>query len=1553
MRVFDPAQMANGITSRYLGYLRSTFEFRDPDFRASFEQALNEGSLTKGPFLEITPGFTQGMTIPEMLSDLLGTKVDLGLMEALGKERRLYGHQDRAIRLVDSENMNVVVATGTGSGKTEAFLIPILTHLYREHCAGTLGSGVRALLLYPLNALANDQRRRLGEISTALERAGSSFRFTFGRYVGETPEDKSDRSRGGARHETDRLPGELVFRDEIRNTPPQILMTNYSMLEYLLLRPNDSDLFDAGRGLTWTFLVLDEAHQYRGSRGVEMALLVRRLKQRLDEGGCPRPLRCIATSATLAQGQEDAPGIAQFAADLFGEPFHPHSVVLAENALLRQSVGKRLELSDYDVLRDASEASSRNGLATISAVGRRLGVSLNPDCDVPTALGSVLVRDKRARRLMEVARGSPQDIKELGDQLFEDSECDSRSERLTALINLLAHARDPDSGAPLASARYHLLLRALDGIYLSYVPEKRVFLERGSSDDRGEVFEVGLCRECGQHYLLAGQRDLQTGRLSEPDRDPGSRGFGVRYLRPLDPEEIEQDPSDERTKFRSLCVECGCVGKDKPGCDHNHSLRVAVEPPPTDAERRDQISSCGRCEYSGTDPVREVVHGGDGPNVVVATAIFEGLSEKSRKILAFRDGRQEAAFFAWYAERTHKQFVRRAILLNVVQNLSHQSGGQLSLGDIAPVLREALRDAAELDSSAGNLEALREAWLDLYSELLTDQRRISLEGVGLLRWDIAWPAWQEETPRFLHDRLGLKKQEASDLAFLLLDTLRARGAVELATHGGIALTWGDMELRNQQTNVRIGPPRGDKRAIAWDGKQTNRSVLLSRVLQASSLRAGNSRDDAGDLLREFWKVLTSNDQRAPKPEDQLLLSVGDGKRLNPNWWRASLLDRDFRRYECTTCGHIHTRNVRNVCPRYRCPGILRQISDEGIPIDHYRMLYEQSRQRTLRAEEHTAQLETARARQVQRDFEVGNVNLLSCSTTFELGVDLGDLQTVFLRNVPPEPFNYVQRVGRAGRRTGRPGFAVTYCRRIPHDFYHFHQPAWMLNGWTRPPSLSLQNEKIVRRHMAAVGISGFLRDQRHRFGDVRELLGDATTPTLASDVANFLRLNEVHIAQHLAQVVPQKLHDQLGLCDGSWIEQVAGNESRLAEAESETQGDCLDLEELRDKASVRHDFQTAGWAQRRLTTIMAENALTYLSRKVVIPKYGFPVDVVELDLQRHNQSREARDVTLQRDLSIAISEYAPTAEVVAAKRVWRSFGLKRVPGRAWPRRKYRLCLQHHTFVQWVAGQDERPLPCGCKRAAYEYVEPRFGFITSQNQRVTEPRRRPQRHFTTRPFFAGLDRNSSSPILEHGVLNVIPAQPGTMVTLCEGRSGRGFNLCETCGAGFRSRKRRHETPFGQACDGRLGRPVALGHEFLTDIVQVDFLLPQHPAAGMDRLWFAYSMAYALAQGAAQTLDVPATDLSSTVRRRPSGDDYRIVLYDNVPGGAGLVARLSEIPVLTDVLREAHQRVGGACGCAETTSCYGCLRSFSNQFAHPNLQRGPVAAYLAEVLEKLLT
>ena len=831
-------EIAREVEGRYRRYLETTFYFKDPELRHSFSEALKTGQLSKGPFLEATPSFRRGITTEELFEELLTEPSHDALLSGVPRDMPLYLHQEQAIRKTHAEGRNVVIATGTASGKTETFLYPILLHLYNEFRAGQLGDGVRALILYPMNALANDQRERLGEICRRLQEAGSAFSPTFGQYIGETPKDENDSQRHARDHLDHRLPGELVLRKEMWESPPHILLTNYSMLEYLLIRPDDSPLFDDGRAQWWTFLVLDEAHQYRGSKGIEMGMLVRRLKNRLREGGRRGPFRCIATSATIAGGEHDRNAVAGFATELFGEEFREQDVILGAIDPPQDLSTGTLRQEDYQLLRRALDSGDA---ASLQAVAKRLSVDSNTFYDVSEKVGHILQHDGRSTRFRQLITVSPVSIVELAEVIFSDLDEPVREAALSDLVDLLVCAKDPSTGARLLAARYHLFLRSLEGAFLCYDPRRHILLER-RSQDRGMTFEVALCRECGQHYLVG---RIRNGMLQEAIRDPGHPDFGATFLRPIDEtastpiEEVSADPA----KILQLCTVCGAISSGNTGhssltCDHEESILVEQHDP-TD-ERPDQIPQCSNCGYRAPDPVREVVHGTDGPHAVIATTLYQTLPEDKRRVLAFADGRQEAAFFAWYLEDSYKDILNRNLMLVNAVSLQQSARAGLSISEMAIGLRDVYRERAVLPPTTGDLELQREAWIRLYREFLTDEPRISLEGVGLLRWHIHWPD-RFQVPEILFEwPWQLTEAESEDLVAIMLDFARADRAFEIRTVKGVPLTWNDLNLQATQNRLRIGLPRRQKGARnwpvrSWDGRMGRRSQFLVKLLMREGL----------------------------------------------------------------------------------------------------------------------------------------------------------------------------------------------------------------------------------------------------------------------------------------------------------------------------------------------------------------------------------------------------------------------------------------------------------------------------------------------------------------------------------------------------------------------------------------------------------------------------------------------------------------------------------------------------------------------------------------------
>ena len=1550
----DLLTLSARVEEKYRGYLRTTFHFKDPELRASFNAALESAYLKRGPYLEATPVFERAGTPRSLFHSLLGFPPDEGFLVALQGDRPLYKHQAEAIKAA-IRGRNAIVATGTGSGKTESFLYPILLHLYQEFVAGILSPGVRALILYPMNALANDQRQRLGEIASRLVMANAPFRFTFGQYIGETPENENDSSRFARGHLAGRLPGELVLRSEIRKTPPHILLTNFSMLEYLLLRPDDHPLFDDGNGRWWKFLVLDEAHQYRGARGIEMGMLLRRLKQRIRKGGRSEPFSCIATSATLVGGEGDKAPVAGFASDLFGEEFRETEVILGDTMPISELGTRSLPPEAYDFLRTALEHPEGEIRSRLAKYAAALGLSFSDEITIPALVAKMLLHDLRATRLRSEISHRSMEVDKIAATTFAELSKEEHLPAFSKLVELLLQSQDSSSGSPLLSARYHLFLRSLEGAFASYWPSKKISLDRKTVGNDTAAFEVALCRECGQHYFVGRMVD---GKFVEAVRDPGQPDFKSVFLRPVgdipdESEENDEDPHGSKGARYNLCVRCGRYFSGNLGCGHEDPLLVIKEEPHGDEDRPDQMSKCSVCGYSssGRDPVRAVVHGTDGPNAVIATALYQNLPDRRKKVLAFADARQEAAFFAWYLDESYRDIMARNCILKALRYAAPHSSEGISLRTLADHLLGEFQHVFRERESDDDLKIRSNIWRAIYREYLTDEWRISLEGVGLLKWCVKLPE-RLGIPDYMGSHpWSLSEEDAKALLFLLLNFMRIDRAVEVRTERGVSLNWSDLGLQAQQMCVWLAPPRRagatrNRNFRNWYGRTGKRARFLAKLLQRKGLSETDALDEAIRSLASIWDAFLKSDLEAPSSDERLLVSVRDSKRLNPEWWRILPMGDSDTVFQCNICGRLQPVSVFGVCTRHNCRGTLEQIRLNDCEPNHYRTLYSEHLPGALRVEEHTAQLGHEKAREFQSDFKKGRIHVLSCSTTFELGVDLGDLDTVFLRNVPPEAFNYAQRVGRSGRRKGYPGFALTYCRRNSHDLYHFVEPERILSGKVRPPVLSLRNEKIITRHMVATALSLFFLDSRERFKTVQELLGDFNQPALTNDFLSFLNAHSAIVGAVLREIVPQEMQSRVGLNDESWISGICGKASRLFETEEELANDLRNVHEFEDRARRNRDYRSAGWAQKRADTIANENVLSALSRKAVIPKYGFPVDVVQLDTLAIEQAT-ATEILLQRDLSIAISEFAPTNRLIANKKVWTSYGIKKLIDKEWDRRIYRKCTKHNFFKSWKRGDPPTDIhKCCDKMVPGEFIIPQFGFVTNR-QEPKRPTGRTSRLFSTRPYF--LHTHGQSPdSLDFGSIKLTKASPGLMVVLCEGRRGLGFYICEQCGAGSLKREAQHKTPYGESCQGTLTQ-VSLGHEFTTDVVQLQFA--DRAMGGIEPLWFTYSLAYSLLESAAEVTEVQSSDLNATVAYG-SGGSYLppVILYDNLPGGAGMVARLQDKNVLYDCLVMARRRVSGECGCDEATSCYGCLRSYRNQFAHQYIQRGPVMRYLEQLISE---
>jgi Helicase conserved C-terminal domain len=423
----------------------------------------------------------------------------------------------------------------------------------------------------------------------------------------------------------------------------------------------------------------------------------------------------------------------------------------------------------------------------------------------------------------------------------------------------------------------------------------------------------------------------------------------------------------------------------------------------------------------------------------------------------------------------------------VVKASSNTKEG-LSLRDVSKGLRDIFKEMKIFETSRSDMDLLREAWVAIYKEFLTDEPRISLDGVGLLNWSIAWPSDFITPSTLLTPPWSLNNLQALDLLTVLFGFMRRERSVEIKTENSISVDWPDLDLQAKQVSTQLVKARKAYAINSWKGKTTARAGFLKKILRKSNLPENEIETIADKTLESIWDHVKQWCEQL-STEDRFLVRVEDASRLNPNWWRVLPNASSESIFQCDKCGRLSKISILDICPRHNCPGYLKEIQYTKLEDNHYRLLYKEDLPGRLTVQEHTAQIDKEKAREFQNDFKNNRIDVLSCSTTFEVGVDLGDLDVVFLRNIPPESFNYAQRVGRAGRRKN-PGIAITYARRSPHDLYHFSEPLKMIKGVTKPPILSLRNEKIILRHMTAIVLSDYFRKNQNRFDTVHTFVGD-------------------------------------------------------------------------------------------------------------------------------------------------------------------------------------------------------------------------------------------------------------------------------------------------------------------------------------------------------------------------------------------------------------------------------------------------------------------------------
>ena len=584
MKKLNPIEQSEYIEKEFREYVKSTFQIEDEIYEKEFKKELERAELCKGPFLSSELPFEKGHSINELVNEGKISKEFLKLSK-INMGQKLYQHQEKALEII-GQGHNAVITTGTGSGKTESFLYPILNHILKEIEEGKGGPGIRALFLYPMNALVNDQIERVREILSNYPQ------ITYGCFTGETLEKGSEnlRQKLSAKYEIEIPENEIVTREEIRKNPPNLLFTNYSMLEHLLIRPSDFNIFTSQYIDKWQFVVLDEAHTYTGALGIEIALLMRRVT-----GISNRQPQFILTSATLGDEKKDIDKIIDFAENLTTREYSNEDIIFAKRVPLNnKEIEYSVKSEKYtEILENYQDIDK---LKSIIQEYTRVDECKNKE----ELIYELLIRDHNVYLLYEQVKNAKKKtfneiISEINKKIF------ITNQQLIDLIQLITKANK--DGKTIFDSKYHTFIRTLDGAFITLGKNKKIKLTNHKEIDEMKAFEVGLCRYCNHMYIIGKIYENQNGcKLHQNadidiDENYGDiENINVDYFLIKENSEIDEKFVDDVEEY-VVCSKCGTIyGKDninakRCNCGKEYEvelLRVKNE----ESEIKNNISTC-------------------------------------------------------------------------------------------------------------------------------------------------------------------------------------------------------------------------------------------------------------------------------------------------------------------------------------------------------------------------------------------------------------------------------------------------------------------------------------------------------------------------------------------------------------------------------------------------------------------------------------------------------------------------------------------------------------------------------------------------------------------------------------------------------------------------------------------------------------------------------------------------------------------------------------------------------------------------------------------------
>lgn len=1681
-------------------YLRRLLENEEPLLAEPVFQSIFPWESSEYTFAEHAS--TLRVLKPEFVKALSGNEVDSE--QRFPEDRRPYKHQTESWKamLGEPKGKTIVVTSGTGSGKTECFMVPVLQDLVNQNEK----EAIQAIFLYPLNALMDSQRKRVAAWCKAL-----NPQVTFAIYNGDTEESSNKPEEKAA------LP-ELISRDAIRDTPPQILFTNPTMLNYMLLRNKDRTILEKSQGkLRW--ILLDEAHTYTGSAAAELALQLRRVLQAFDV--TIDQVNFAVTSATMGDSPEAQSRLRTFVSQLTGK--QPEDIVIIGGQRIIPELNEEKAQKCLDKINDDLNTSiNLEQVKTMrKKLNRKAAVSLRElgECFDKT-LSSATKADKDTHQHNESTR----------EKLLEV--IDALGEKVEGL-----NADGTDSA--LLPTRIHLFARSIGGVYTCVNPEckrhKDSPLPIGSlttyqrthcSECGAPLLEVCTCGDC-RGILVTGEANYDEGfrqrsTITHIDDNP----FGIE-LEELTEQETEEDEKPEQSAdgyetfyyampekqlkekgdnclyykvtedqienseekgyffvrggedFKSpgkgQWTKFSITNDPRPRCPHCRALTTRVKYLRASAQFSGRALAEIFLQEAQPMPVDKTENG----NSEQGKVLYEG-----KKYIAFTDSRQGTATSAQAINNDMERVWLRSEIFRRLYKL-----GDYKCEQPGEWTEDDEKELTTLKAYLETNPAIFSKRLSPEIEALEKKKRqeATITGPKSVNWDVLLRDIRKNSPSFrdlfthlssarINTTLSEGEQLKAYLNALIFDqfgavlkqrsSLETMGLVHLEYPNLVGATrplsvsdrlsdqdWRDFlklaldyhirgykHLNVEQEEQRwstvsnayrpIFPPDSTKDGVdKWPQVRTGDNgtvnllqprlvLLLCAALDYKTVDdLKENKDTINRLLNDAWDFLSKNILDGNKENGYTLNLLGDNIQICISTKSylcpvdKVLLDTVFCGYSPHLSGRLTPGNIERFCIASQevekegkkktelctfetpfCPPLAEDKDDEAIRQwleDHFTQhreagLYNDWLERAFLktniylAGEHSAQINRKTLSQREKDFNEGRLNILSCSTTMEMGVDIGGISEVVMNNVPPQSANYLQRAGRAGRRAETKCLAFTFCPASPIGVATWQTPKAPITGKTDMPLLKMDSGILIQRHINAFFFYAFA--QKHNFTNEKQQQAALRVDSQVQDLfptpgepENQDCYNE--FCTFLNELISEKQQDSgdkknwetlyKQLVDGTYKEN-----SSISDAAEATKAS---LEQLKEAYTKQIEALTGikGKANRsmrqkaleyQIKNLKEKNLLAYLAEQNFLPSAGLPTGLVECQLgEQKSKENSYRPISVTRHLSRSILEFAPGTQLVCNEWVYEPEGIVMKTKYEQAAELYAVCTCGncgHSFVERGTIDSNTPCPqCGLRKLKSldgiakggmftRVVEP-AGFTVSVQYRPRRSTRNDKQFQMLLPQLLNMARWPKDKDNTNGQKLKLRTSADTdnpqILFFNKGTHGHGFALCCTCGRmkAENSGEEQNNNPLGthkhlhtgRDCDGTVLRHIVPAARYNTDFVEMRCY--DKDGGHIKDQSLLRSLGVVLSRELTHHLGVNEDEVDFGYNPVTAS----VFLYDTAVGGAGYSTLL--LDYREEVLQRALDSLN-ACNC--TKACTQCLIDRRSQWYIADLDRKKLRDWL---------